>query len=410
MKTAYHDVVIVGAGPAGLAAAAELARRGVSDMLIVEREKEAGGILRQCIHDGFGVDRYGESLCGPEYAQRLIDEAAQHAQILTDTTVLSMTAERELTLVSREGLKKVRAGAVILNMGCRERTRGALAIPGERPAGVFTAGVAQAYMNLYGRMIGRRAVILGSGDIGMIMARRLTLSGAQVEGVYEIRPIPSGLPRNVAQCLDDYGIPLHLSHTITEIHGSARVTGVTVSAVDAKGAPIPGTQRHIPCDTVILSVGLIPENELSLGAGIALDPVTRGARVDEHLQTSCPGVFAAGNALHVHDLADEASLEAEQAARSAAAYLAGPLEACRIPVRAGAGVGYALPAYVSGAADASISLRVRDKLAPCSIVLRQGGREIARRRLMAAIPAQMIRVALPKGAMQGNEEIVVSAE
>ena len=406
-----HDAVIIGGGPAGLAAAVELKRQGIDDILIIEREKHLGGILRQCIHDGFGLTRFGVTLSGPEYSQRFIDMAHElGVETMTDATVIDLSGDKVITAATKKGLLQVQGKAVILTMGCRERTRGALAIPGERPAGVFTAGVAQAYMNLYGRMIGRRAVILGSGDIGLIMARRLTLSSAQVEGVYEIRPIPSGLPRNVAQCLDDYEIPLHLSHTITEIHGSARVTGVTVSAVDAKGAPISGTQRHIPCDTVILSIGLIPENELSLGAGIALNPVTRGARVDEHLQTSCPGVFAAGNALHVHDLADEASLEAEQAARSAAAYLAGPLEACRIPVRAGAGVGYALPAYVSGAADASISLRVRDKLAPCSIVLRQGGREIARRRLLAAIPAQMIRVALPAGAAQGHEEIVVSAE
>ncbi|MBP3657059.1 MAG: FAD-dependent oxidoreductase [Clostridia bacterium] len=406
-----HDAVIIGGGPAGLAAAAELDRLGVHDVLVIEREKQPGGILRQCIHEGFGLARYGEALSGPEYAQRLIDELTSRGmKVMTDTTVLSLSQDRALTVVSREGIARIEAGAVILAMGCRERTRGALAIPGERPAGVYTAGVAQAYMNLYNRMIGRRAVILGSGDIGMIMARRLTLEGAQVEGVYEIMDTPSGLPRNISQCLDDYGIPLNLSHTITEIHGGARVTGVTVSAVDAQLKPVPGTQRYIPCDTVILSVGLIPENELSLEAGIALDPRTRGALVDEHLQTGCPGVFAAGNVLHVHDLADDASLEAEAAARSAAAYLRGELPCCGVSVVCGAGVRYALPQRVSGGQDVPLALRVSRAMGPCSIVLRQAGREIGRKRVIRALPAEMIHVTLKADQIGGCEEIEVSAE
>lgn len=255
-----RDVVIVGGGPAGLAAAVELYKKGIRNVLIVEREKTMGGILRQCIHDGFGLTRFGETLSGPEYAQKFIDEVMElKIPYVTDTTVLSVSPDKVVTLASSNGLKKIQAKAVILTMGCRERTRGALGIPGERPTGVFTAGVAQAYINLYNRMVGKEVVILGSGDIGMIMARRLTLEGAHVQAVFEIQPIPSGLPRNIEQCLNDYGIPLYLSHTITDIHGNERVTGVTVAQVDEHMKPIPGTEKEYNCDTVILSVGLIPE-------------------------------------------------------------------------------------------------------------------------------------------------------
>ena len=250
-----RDVVIVGGGPAGLAAAVELYKKGIRNVLIVEREKTMGGILRQCIHDGFGLTRFGETLSGPEYAQKFIDEVMElKIPYVTDTTVLSVSPDKIVTLASSNGLKKIQAKAVILTMGCRERTRGALGIPGERPTGVFTAGVAQAYINLYNRMVGKEVVILGSGDIGMIMARRLTLEGAHVQAVFEIQPIPSGLPRNIEQCLNDYGIPLYLSHTITDIHGNERVTGVTVAQVDEHMKPIPGTEKEYNCDTVILSV------------------------------------------------------------------------------------------------------------------------------------------------------------
>ena len=271
-----RDVVIVGGGPAGLAAAVELYKKGIRNVLIVEREKTMGGILRQCIHDGFGLTRFGETLSGPEYAQKFIDEVMElKIPYVTDTTVLSVSPDKVVTLASSNGLKKIQAKAVILTMGCRERTRGALGIPGERPTGVFTAGVAQAYINLYNRMVGKEVVILGSGDIGMIMARRLTLEGAHVQAVFEIQPIPSGLPRNIEQCLNDYGIPLYLSHTITDIHGNERVTGVTVAQVDEHMKPIPGTEKEYNCDTVILSVGLIPENELSIDAGVTSMNISR---------------------------------------------------------------------------------------------------------------------------------------
>ena len=322
MNLEHHQAVIIGGGPAGLAAAIRLREKGVEDMVVLEREGQTGGILRQCIHDGFGLTRFGESLSGPEYAQRFVDEAqALGIPCLTDTTVLRLDGDRTVTASGPAGLRHIRGDAVLLTMGCRERTRGALAIPGSRPAGIYTAGVAQEYINLRNRMVGREVVILGSGDIGMIMARRLTLEGAHVKGVYEVQPYPSGLPRNIEQCLNDYHIPLYLSHTVTNIKGHNRLEAVTVSQVDEHLKPIPGTEKEYACDTLILSVGLIPENELSLMAGVTLDPRTKGAVVDEAYQTSVPGIFAAGNVLHVHDLVDFVSLEAERLADSVAAYL-----------------------------------------------------------------------------------------
>ena len=322
IRTESVDVLIVGGGPAGLAAAVQLYHRGIRSILIVEREKQLGGILRQCIHDGFGLTRFKTTLSGPEYAKRFIDEVNElQIPYITDAAVLEVTDTKLVTAATRDGLRQWKAGAVILTMGCRERTRGALGIPGERPAGVFTAGVAQAYINLYNIMPAREVVILGSGDIGMIMARRLTLEGAHVQAVFEIQPYPSGLPRNIEQCLNDYNIPLYLSHTVTAIHGNERLTGVTISRVDEHFKPIPGTEKEYSCDTLILSVGLIPENELSLDAGVALDGRTKGAVVDEYFQTNVPGIFAAGNVLHVHDLVDYVSEEAKRAGSHAAEYI-----------------------------------------------------------------------------------------
>ena len=317
-----RDVVIVGGGPAGLAAAVELYKKGIRNVLIVEREKTMGGILRQCIHDGFGLTRFGETLSGPEYAQKFIDEVMElKIPYVTDTTVLSVSPDKVVTLASSNGLKKIQAKAVILAMGCRERSRGALNIPGYRPAGIYSAGTAQRLVNMEGYMPGREVVILGSGDIGLIMARRMTLEGAKVKVVAELMPYSGGLKRNIVQCLDDYDIPLKLSHTVVDIKGKERVEGITLAEVDSKGKPIPGTEEEYTCDTLLLSCGLIPENEISRGMGVDMNPVTSGPKVNESLETNIEGVFACGNVLHVHDLVDFVSEEAKTAGRNAAEYV-----------------------------------------------------------------------------------------
>jgi NADPH-dependent 2,4-dienoyl-CoA reductase/sulfur reductase-like enzyme len=406
------DVVIIGGGPAGLAAAAELYRRGIRNLLIIEREKQLGGILRQCIHDGFGLTRFQTALSGPEYAQRFIDTIEElNIPYITDATVLEVTRERQVTAVSREGMRTWQAKAVILTMGCRERTRGAIGIPGERPAGVFTAGVAQAYMNLFNTMPAKEAVILGSGDIGMIMARRLTLEGAHVKAVFEIQPYPSGLPRNIEQCLNDYDIPLYLSHGITAIHGNTRLTGVTVSQVDENFMPIPGTEKEYQCDTLILSVGLIPENELSLDAGVILDERTRGALVDEYFQTDAEGIFAAGNVLHVHDLVDFVSIEAESLADSVAEYVKeGSLKPAAIAIKTDCNIGYTVPQRVSGTKEFTLSLRVKRPMKDCRIVVRQAGTEVAAKKMKKAIPAEMIRFVISHEKLVSGSDLEVCVE
>lgn len=406
------DVIIVGGGPAGLSAAVRLWQRGIHDILIVEREQQLGGILRQCIHDGFGLTRFHETLSGPEYARRFVVEVKQlHIPFVTGAAVTDITNDKVVTIVTREGLLHYRAKAIILTMGCRERTRGALAIPGERPAGVYTAGAAQAYMNLYNRMPAREVVILGSGDIGMIMARRLTLEGAHVKAVYEVMPIPSGLPRNIEQCLHDYNIPLYLSHTVTEIHGDRRLTAVTVSEVDEKLKPIPGTEQTIPCDTLILSVGLIPENELSRGAGVNLDGRTKGAVVDEHYQTSVPGIFAAGNVLHVHDLVDFVSLESERLADAAARYVEeGSLPECPLNVKYDGHFHHVLPMKVSGREDFRFAARVSKPMSDVTIVLTQNGQTVARHHMAKALPAGMIQFDVSRDKLTTQGDILVTAE
>ena len=407
MRTVDKKIVIIGAGPAGLAAACALYKLGERDILLLEREKKPGGILRQCIHDGFGLTRFQESLSGPEYAARFIREAEEYGiEIETGTTVVELGKDRTVTAVSASGMTKYRAGAVILAMGCRERTRGALAIPGRRPAGVWTAGVAQTYINLKNIMVGQEVVILGSGDIGMIMARRLTLEGAHVKGVYEILPYASGLPRNVEQCLNDYGIPLHLQHTVTEIHGKDRLEAVTVSRVDEQRNPIPGTEEKISCDTLILSVGLIPENELTRMADAPIDPGTQGAVVDENFQTGTPGIFAAGNVLHVHDLVDFVSLEAEQLAASVTEYLKDGLPECDIPVTAEGAV-QLIPQRISGLRAVTFALRPKEPGRKVKLRVLQDGKVLAEKTVPRALPAEMVHIAVDKDAWAGSGPVKV---
>lgn len=406
------DVVIIGGGPAGLAAAVELHKQGIRNMIILEREAMLGGILRQCIHDGFGLGRFGESLSGPEYAQAFMDEVnKREIPYETSATVLSLTEDRVVTASTRSGLRQYQAKAVVLAMGCKERSRGALGIPGERPAGVFTAGTAQAYMNLYNRMPGKEVVILGSGDIGMIMARRMTLEGAHVQAVFELMPYPSGLPRNIVQCLDDYNIPLYLSHTVTEIHGRDRLTGVTISEVDANRRPIPGTEKEYKCDTLILSVGLIPENKLLEDAGIAIDPHTNGAVVDENLQTNVPGVFSAGNVLHVHDLVDYVSEEAAAAGAHAADFIRSGEQpgGTVLPVRCENGVRYTVPTTIRpGCAGDTVTLRFRvgNVYKNKKIAVYRGDTCIYSRKRPVLAPGEMETVRLKAELLQGPGEAV----
>ena len=355
-----HDIVIVGGGPAGMAAAVAAYDAGCTDVVILDREPQLGGILMQCIHNGFGLHKLGRELTGPEYAAVYAEKVAQRSiKVYTETMVTAVSPERLVTAQGRDGILKIQAKAVILAMGCRERSRGALNICGSRPAGVYSAGTAQKLVNCMGYQVGKRVVILGSGDIGLIMARRMSYEGAIVEAVCEVMPYSGGLTRNIVQCLEDFGIPLYLSTTVVQIHGNKRLEGVTIAQVDERRNPIESTKRYIPCDTLLLSVGLIPENELTRAAGIPIDPVTNGAIVDENCQTQIPGIFACGNVLQVHDLVDYVSEEAERAGIGAARYIS---NACAITTKietiAGNGVRYVLPQKIC-TTDGNIDLFLR---------------------------------------------------
>lgn len=395
-----HKIVIIGGGPAGLAAAIAAYDAGVKDILVIERENRLGGILLQCIHNGFGLHRFKESLTGPEYADKYVREALKrNIPFLVGATVNDLSRDKIITVISPEtGILKIKAEAVILAMGCRERSRGALNIPGSRPSGIFSAGTAQKFINVKGYAVGKRVVILGSGDIGLIMARRLTLEGAKVLAVCEIMPFSSGLKRNIEQCLNDFGIPLYLSHTITRIEGEDRVTGVVVSKVDEKKRPVSGTEMHFDCDTVLFSVGLIPENELSKKAGVTLSAKTKGAVVDQDRQTSAEGIFACGNVLHVHDLADFVSEEAELTGKAAARYALGKLEKTTdITTECGDGASYAVPQKItSDAADVKLFFRVSSVMKNCRIVVEADGKELFAISKPALMPGEMQTITLKK--------------
>ncbi len=395
----HTDILIIGAGPAGLAAAIAARQSGVESLLVLERESMPGGILRQCIHNGFGLHRFGEELTGPEYAQRDIDTARSLGiQIDCDTTVLSVSEDRVVTCISREkGLRFIQAGAVILAMGCRERPRGALCTPGTRCAGIYSAGTAQRFVNLEGFMPGKRVVILGSGDIGLIMARRMTLQGAKVLACVEIMPYSSGLNRNIVQCLNDYNIPLYLSHTVTDIQGRERLERVVVSRVDENRRPIPGTEMVFDCDTLLLSVGLIPENELSEGAGVRISPATAGAMVSDTFETSVPGIFACGNVLHVHDLVDFVSNESFRAGKAAAAFVrAEAREKTFLRVEDGFGVRGCVPQLIQSSPSDPVTVMFRPSgvYKNAAVVIRQGDRTLFRKKAMIFTPGEMVACTL----------------
>ena len=408
-----HELVIIGGGSAGIAAAISASENGCKDILLLERDHELGGILLQCIHNGFGLHRFGEELSGPAYAERFISMLKEtNVCVKTSTMVIKMTADKQITYVnSTEGYVTIQAKAIILAMGCRERTRGAIAIPGYRPSGVWTAGTAQKYLNMDGYLVGKKVFILGSGDIGLIMARRMTLEGAKVLGVAELMPYSNGLPRNMKQCLEDFDIPLYLSHTVTQILGKDRVEGVTIAKVDENLQPIPGTEKRFDADTLLLSVGLIPENSLSEEAGITLQPKTKGALVSESLQTNIDGIFACGNVLHVHDLVDFVSREGEKAGKCAAAYLRGELTGgsdCK--VTAASGVGYVVPSVINCAnVDGTLELlfRVTKNARNVKIGVYHGDTLVKTVKKPRVAPSEMEKILLKQDELPKNGEDLV---